>query len=282
MPSGLTDMQAWLARLPSWTEIALVLLAAWLVTGWLVGNQGESLPEFEVREDTGASALPDVAALVNVPLFGRVARQVTAKPSAVSKPVLQSRLNIKLLGTVVAGKHSAAIVKLAAEREQNVFFKGDTMQPGVKLHDVEPEAVIVERAGKLERIMMEEGAALAGPITNRSAAATAARPSISRRVNRKQLQSQIRDFPKLLSQARVIPHFTNGKADGFTISNIVPGSLYTQVGLRNGDIIRKVNGRQVTSAEQAMAMYHALQSAPSIDVELMRGGQVHNVHYDIR
>jgi len=225
--------------------------------------------------------LPDVASLTNTSLFGVMAK-VAVIPEPVAKPVQVSRLNIKLLGTVVAGEHSAAIVKLSGSREQNVFFIGDAIQPGVKLHDVEADAIVVERNGKLERIVMDEGAHLKSASNRMAAPARPAVQRMQRRVNRNHLQSQIRDFPKLLSQARVVPHFLDGKADGFVISDIVPGSLYGQVGLQNGDIIRKVNGQQVTSAEQAMAMYQALQNAPSIDVELLRAGQVQRVHYDIR
>jgi len=107
-------------------------------------------------------------------------------------------------------------------------------------------------------------------------------PVQQRRVDRKHLQNQISDFPKLLSQARVVPHFQGGKPDGFVIGDIVPGSLYGQIGLQNGDIIRKVNGQQVTNAQQAMAMYQALKSASSINLELMRAGQVQRMHYNIR
>jgi len=270
-----------LRQTPRLTEFGLVVLLAWMVAGWIVSDQGDQTDVGGVSTLPIESKLPDLSSLANTSLFGAIVKAAVA-PKPVAQPVQVSRLNLKLLGTVVAGEHSAAIVKLGGSREQNVFFIGDAVQPGVKLHDVEADAIVVERNGKLERIVMDEGARLNGA-SHRIANPT--RPAVhrmQRRVNRKQLQSQIQDFPKLLSQARVIPHYIDGKADGFTITNIVPGSLYTQVGLRNGDIIRKVNGQQVTSAQQAMAMYQALQSSPSIDVELMRAGQVQNVHYDIR
>lgn len=265
---------------PRWVEIGLVVLFGWMVSGWLVA---EGLPEH--GDEAGfatinsvSQAIPDVASLIQAPLFGQVAKTVP-KPAPVQQPVVQSRLNIKLLGTVVAGKTSAAVVKLASGRQQ-VFFIGDAIQPGVKLAAVEVDAIVVARNGRRERINMEKNAQIrqAAPVT----AVRPMQPNVRRQVNRRHLQSQIQDFPKLLSQARVIPHFIDGKADGFVISDIVPGSLYQQVGLQNGDIIRRVNGQQVTSAQQAMAMYQALQNAPSIDVELMRAGQVQTVHYDIR
>jgi len=278
-------MQATLAReamqrLPRLAELVLVLTLAWMVAGWLVGGNSE-ISRLSVTSGQSGPALPEISALTAVPLFGEVAKAVVqAKP--VAAVVQPSRLNIKLLGTVVGEDHAAAIVQLTSSREQNVFFVGDSIQPGVKLQAVEAEAIVVERSGVLERISMEEGAALISSAMPAPVGITPAPSMMRRGVSRNQLQSQISDFPKLLSQARVIPHFLDGKSDGFVITDIVPGSLYGQVGLQNGDIIRKVNGQQVTSAEQAMAMYQALQNAPSIDLELMRAGQVQQVHYDVR
>ena len=177
----------------------------------------------------------------------------------------------------------------------------------MKLIEVETEAIVVERANMLERISLEQGLKLGSapmganvmapastPRMPRAAAMPAAmKPAIvgaagtmsgaiQRQVDRRDLRKKLSDFPALMSQARVVPHFVNGKSDGFVISDIVIGSLYQQVGLQNGDVIRKVNGKQVSSAQQAMAMYKALESATSIDLELMRAGQVQQVHYDIR
>lgn len=101
-------------------------------------------------------------------------------------------------------------------------------------------------------------------------------------MSRDQVQQQLGDLPALLSQARVVPNYSNGKADGFVISEISQGSLYQQAGLQNGDVILRVNGQQVTSAQQAMSMYQGLQNAAAIDLELMRAGQMKQVHFDIR
>jgi general secretion pathway protein C len=101
-------------------------------------------------------------------------------------------------------------------------------------------------------------------------------------MNRTHIQQQLGDLPALLSHARVVPNYTNGKVDGFVISEIDHGSLYQQAGLQNGDVILRINGRRVNSTGQAMSMYQALQNATAIDLELMRVGQVKQVHYNIR
>jgi len=279
-------------KIPLFSEVLLIAALAWVVSGWLLPVDTLT-PSGQPLSKVGAEhTLPNLAKLVSVPLFGKVktivqpAKAVEQKP----KPIVLSPLNIKLLGTVVAEDHAAAIIAIAAGREQRVFFIGDSIQPGVVLKTVEAEAIVVERGGKLERISLEQGAKLSStPIAARSAAASMPRPSARRsmprthkNMNRNRLQKQLQNFPALLSQARVLPHMNNGKPEGFTISEIAPGSLYQQAGLQNGDIILSVNGKRITGAKQAMSMYQSLQSAAAIDLELIRAGQLRQIHYDIR
>lgn len=288
-------------KIPLLTEILLVAVLAWMVSGWLLPASTVKLSGLAPTTGVSTVSLPNLAKLVTVPLFGKILTPARAiRPVAQqAKPVVISPLSIKLLGTVVAQEHGAAIIALSQGREQRVFFIGDTIQPGVILKTVEAEAIVVERNGMLERISLEQGsklissalplrttmgraavpvAASVSPSTAISAPAQATRKSMDRNQFRKQLQN----FPALLSQARVIPHIVQGKAAGFTISDIVPGSLYQQAGLQNGDIILSVNGKQITGAKQAMGMYQTLQSATAIDLELVRAGQARRIHYEIR
>ncbi len=279
------------ARLAPLVELALVGLIAWEIAGFVI-----TVP-VPVRVtapsetgDAGAASFPPLSQWADVPVFGKPQPKPAPKPEpkpAPPKPAAPSRLDAKLLGTVVAGPHSAAILKLARERKQHVYFVGDTIEPGIRLVEVLPDAVIVERGGARERIELEalpQGGLAAAPFASPPRPAPHRPPAgvRSMRMPRSMIERQIRDFPRLLSQARVVPHFTDGKADGFVITDIVPGSLYEQAGLRNGDIIVRVNGQRVTSAQQAMAMYQALEKAPSIDLEVLRAGQMQRLHYDIR
>ncbi|MDX8401040.1 MAG: type II secretion system protein N [Mariprofundaceae bacterium] len=270
---------------PRLAEFAMVAWLAWIVSGWLL-PQPAVAPAGGPDAGEEASLAWDIEAMMATPLFGKAEKAgPVPKPKAPPPRPAPARLDAKLLGTVVAGEHSAAILKLAKEREQRVFFLGDAIMPGIVLDEVLPDAVLVRRDGRRERIELEKGAALPGATT--PAPPAAARPSpperrVVRPFSRRRIERGIRDFPKLLSQARVVPHFVDGKADGFVITDIVPGSLYAQAGLQNGDVIRKVNGQQVTSAQQAMAMYQALEKASAIDLEIERAGQMLQLHYDIR
>ena len=86
-------------------------------------------------------------------LFGKVDGKAKAAPKP--QVVVPSRLNLKLAGTIVSGKHAAAIITGAGNKQQ-MHRVGDLIQPGVKLVEVMAETIVVEHRGKLERIVMEK------------------------------------------------------------------------------------------------------------------------------
>jgi len=99
---------------------------------------------------------------------------------------------------------------------------------------------------------------------------------------RAEIADHMQDLPKLLTGALAVPHQTNGNPDGFLIQDIVPGSLYEQAGLMNGDVIRSVNGQEVNSPEKGLALFQELQTTSRLDLEITRAGAVQQLHFDIR
>jgi len=276
--------QKWQAQLPSIFELLFVLCLAWLVSGWWSGSSTTSYQVESNHIDDLSTSIFNVEKVIAGKLFGALQHGEAENETTVSKPVVVSKLNIRLLGTVVAGDRSAAVVSLNGASKQQVFFIGERLQAGVELDAVEVDAIVVLHQGKHERIVLNKDAPLqsVGLKSPISAPPVRALGGMHRQMNRRYLNKQVRNFPKLLSQARVVPHFNQGKSDGFEIKEIVPGSLYEKVGLQNGDVIRKVNGQEVKSAEQAMAMYQALQNATAIDLEIGRAGTIVPIHYDIQ
>jgi general secretion pathway protein C len=80
-------------------------------------------------------------------------------------------------------------------------------------------------------------------------------------------------------QARIVPAFQDGLPNGFKLFSIRPGSIYTQIGIKNGDVIQKVNGTAINSPELALEMYAKLQDAKTIEVDILRLGQVRRHTY---
>lgn len=60
-----------------------------------------------------------------------------------------------------------------------------------------------------------------------------------------------------------------------------PGSGLAKLGLVNGDLLRAIDGKAVTSAD-ALSALEGLGDAPSFSIELVRKGQPQTLIYDIR
>ena len=101
-------------------------------------------------------------------------------------------------------------------------------------------------------------------------------------MDRREVEGVIQDFNKLLTQVRVVPHFADGKPDGFKIFNIRPGSLFASLGMVNGDIIKRVNGLEITGPEQALQMFQQLRDESTVTVDLERFRKNLTLQYEIR
>ncbi len=101
-------------------------------------------------------------------------------------------------------------------------------------------------------------------------------------VSRAEVQQTMENPAEFFSQMRALPHFVNGKTDGFSISEVAPGSVFEQIGLQSGDLLTSIQGQPVTNPMQAMGLISAVRTATAIDLTVNRGGTPTSVHLDLR
>jgi len=101
-------------------------------------------------------------------------------------------------------------------------------------------------------------------------------------VSRSEVQQSMENPAEFFSQMRAMPHFANGKTDGFSISQVTPGSVFAQLGLQNGDLLTNINGQAVTNPMQALGLMQAMRTQSAIDLTVNRGGTPTSVHLDMR
>jgi general secretion pathway protein C len=100
-------------------------------------------------------------------------------------------------------------------------------------------------------------------------------------IERSVIDSTLSNLNNIATQARIVPSFKNGVANGFKLFSIQPGSLYASIGIENGDVIQRVNGYEINSPEKALELYQKLRELPHVTIELDRGGQVIRKEYNI-
>jgi general secretion pathway protein C len=189
-------------------------------------------------------------------------------------------LKIALLGTVVGGPQDGfAVIEEKGKRKQGLYRVGDSVQ-GATVKRILRGKVVLSVDEKDEILMMEEEPASRGEPEYRE------KPSPEREatvvVKRSEVDESLRNVHQLLSQVRIRPHFTDGVADGLIVSNIKPNSIFARMGLRNGDIVQGLNGRNIQTPDDVMEMYERLKSGSRLAVQVMRDGEEKIINYQIR
>ncbi len=91
-------------------------------------------------------------------------------------------------------------------------------------------------------------------------------------VSKKTLRDWLDNPAEVAKAARIIPSQRDGVVEGYKLYGIRRASIANSLGLRNGDMITSVDGKDLTSVESALDLYANLRSARKIDVEIVRKG----------
>jgi len=197
--------------------------------------------------------------------------------------------NLLLVGTVVAGEYSLALINTGNKVE--VFGLGNEIAAGVTVDVIERRRVVVlERGERRELLLIEDQVASSQPATRRAAAATPATPTAAQggvvdlgegrfRVDRGMVDSARGNMGALLQSARMIPHMENGQTTGFRLVGMQRGSLLEQLGLRLGDVVVEINQVKLDSPEKALQIFQQVREANNISLGLIRNGQPQTFEY---
>ncbi len=149
--------------------------------------------------------------------------------------------------------------------------------------EVKPEPAAVERPARRviaerHRIRREEAAAAGSedgaPKKKRSCeegtdAITQLGPD-HYQIERELIDYYASDMHEAMTLASVYWYREEGEIVGFKVRRIKCGSVLHQAGFRNGDVIRSINGREVTTIPQALAAYRKLRRKRKLEVVLTR------------
>jgi general secretion pathway protein C len=85
----------------------------------------------------------------------------------------------------------------------------------------------------------------------------------------------------LMKAARVIPHEENGRVVGVKLYGIRRTSLLGRLGVRNGDMLRTINGFDMTSPDTALEAYSRLRTADKLTLAIKRQNNEIAIEYNI-
>ncbi len=225
---------------------------------------------------------------------------------------LHSALRAQLVAGVIAERPEWSIASITdlTTRETRIYGIGDSVLGATLLsvervrddHDATGAgfkvAAILCNNGQKEYLDFEGGEGASPPAPNLGvygpgirppeAAGGAIPPDGIRKLadNRYEIRKSVIDntlsnLNTVATQARIVPSFKNGVANGFKVFSIQPGSLYSNIGVENGDVIQKINGYEINSPDKALEVYQKLRESSHISLEVERNGQIIRKEYNI-
>jgi general secretion pathway protein C len=189
-------------------------------------------------------------------------------------------LKLDLLGTITGDKKEAyAVIEDTATKEQNLFRIGDTIQ-NATIKMILREKVVLNVNGKDEILKIEKDRE-GSKNSDSQAAKLITESSQNITVRRSQMESAVKDVNNLMKQIRIRPNFRNGKPDGLRLTGIRPDSIFSNMGLKSGDILTGVNGKDIESVDDIFKFYQNLQSSSSVQLQIKRRGMLKTIDYHI-
>jgi len=249
------------------------------------------------EESRETRAWSDYSVITDRNLFGSVGGAQTSPKEEKTREDIEAleptSLQVALLGTVTGNQGDTYAVIEERNRKQGLYREGDSVQ-NATVKRILRSKVILRVGDKDEILTMEDttsspGAPPSKPAPRRPrprALETAPEEEPGEEtdivVERSDLQGALKNINRLMTQARVEPYFKGGKAEGFRVSRIQSGSLFSRLGMKNGDVIKAINGKPIKSPDDAVAFYKTLKSGSQLKLDIQRQGRTEVLNFTFR
>ncbi len=224
-----------------------------------------------------------------------------------SAEAVKTSLNIKVLGTLVVNggrdRRSSATVVGGKSRKPEVFYVGDEdgFEDRTQLVRVKKHRIEFTNKGRLEYAMLE------GVDENLSIFASAAEvhhkgektKKVSKSkskasaegvkvaeeksfvIDQGELDEALGNLDRLYTEIRIVPNFKGGRPAGMKVLAVKPGSLFSKLGLKRGDVLERINGLEL-DIRKGMELFAQLREQKSLQLDIVRRGKNETLEYEIK
>jgi general secretion pathway protein C len=271
-------------------SIILAKLAADIVTYRLshafpaTSGKSSAAPPPAAVED-----LLSFAPIVEKGLFGKATQgklaPITQTTAAKSAPGT-SQKDLILLGTAVGSfRETFALIQKQSTKEERVFRLGDQVFDIGPLVAVKKEVAEIQAGGQRIKILTPTAPAEAEKTQPQAGAPGGLASQVgagSYVVDQRALNAALDNIGQAMTDARLLPSVKDGKVEGFRVSEVKPAGVFGMVGIRNGDVLLRINDFPIDSPEKAIQSFVSLKGQSRIKLDLIRDGQPTTFTYDIR
>lgn len=278
-------------------NIAAVAMVSYFTADLAATIINPKIPERKVIKRNGnvsdrPKSLDDYAIITDRNLFnkdGLIPSSGSLSPD-LSGPAVKSSLPLDLVGVILV-KDRLKSVASVNDRSANQVISVKINEPINKsaiLKEIERDRIIFfnNRTNRKEFIELPKDKSqlrLTTRAAKPSAGAGITKVSDTQMsIDRSEVDKALGNLNQILTQARCTPHTENGRPAGYRCYQIVPGSIYDKIGMKNGDIICGINGEEISDMSKALKLFEELKTSTRIELCIKRNRQTMNMVYDIQ
>ncbi len=272
--------------------VVIVISVLLVVRDFLSYGVGANRMPEEGKDKQAATVQPvpplsDYSVVAGNNVFGFPPMEV--RPLVGNGPSSAPPAQVDLIGTVSGAMGYVVVVR---DSKEEVYRRGQDI-PGVGyLAAISRKYAVIKSGGNETKLPLKDVAQVkeAGPRPGGARAGQAPAPQqfaketskSSYLVDRSAISEAIDNPARILTQARMLPQIKNGKQEGFVLSEVRPEGVFSQLGLRNGDVLLRINQMDMSGPGAALRAFTALRGLDKVELDILRDGQRQTLTYQIR
>ena len=250
----------------------------------------ENMSEPDLTNSTDAS-IRDYSAIVGRDIFGgsgsrpKTSQSLYDENTGSSVRSVEEELGLVLVGTISGSPAVArAVIKDTTTDKVGLYRTGEAIAGGF-VEGIESDLVILAHKGqkRILRLSTTSGRSANSSQLPPSQSANKAREVVKTASPTTQVPNESGEgmgrVEALLSKAVVTPYAVNDQIKGLKITGLENVPVAEDLGLKNGDVIRAVNGQRLTSKQHAYQVFKKARAKPSMSIELLRSGRTRRLSF---
>jgi type II secretion system protein C len=244
-------------------------------------------------ESTIETSIEDYSALASQNIFGVTEiSDSEEKSSYVDEPddvviLAGEELSLELVGTVCGIRSvSRAIIKNTKNKKLGMYKTGQNIA-GAHIKSIEENSVILVHNGQRKMLRLNRAGEnhknntqlLSPPVMSKTGKAASSVLAVEQSLV--EIPSKIEHLEVILNEAAIEPYLVEGRVEGLRITDLDKIPRAEAFGLKEGDIVSRVNGHRLTSKQQAFQVFKKAKSEATISLELLSRGETRDLSFTL-
>ena len=215
---------------------------------------------------------------------------ITAKQESAA-PLQQVATNnriddIRLKGTYASQRESFIVIE---DNLGTTFLYKNEKYVGYKLIEVYDERAVLEKDGnKYDIVLAEDNGKQDKPGKSTSAKSIEEPETKSEyvpgepiQITRTEIDSYIKEPNKIWKNIRIQELRKDGQLDGFRVNYVKKGSFFQKAGIKSGDVIKSIEGKEIQSLADVMKYYADIKTLEGLSIGVKRGEEEIDFEFNV-